>query len=93
MRGFIETEEVLRELEAQYGALKTVGVNISHIDGHNHVHLLPGICEAFEEIIPQNIWVRLPYESGADAVNPSGKIAVDIYNNAENLGIRITTIP
>ncbi len=50
------------ELFEQVGLLKDVGVDISHIDSHQHLHILPGIREITVEIARNfNIrWVRLP---------------------------------
>ncbi len=50
------------ELFEQAGLLKDSGVNISHIDSHQHLHILPGIGEIIVELARHfNIrWVRLP---------------------------------
>lgn len=42
----IDEEEVYREILAQYEVLEKEGVNVVHLDGHGHVHMLPIICRA-----------------------------------------------
>ena len=36
-------EDLEKEIELQILKIKNVGVNISHIDGHEHVHIIPSI--------------------------------------------------
>lgn len=40
--GHISLFELQKELEAQILKLQNFGINISHLDGHQHKHLLPG---------------------------------------------------
>lgn len=42
-------EDVRRELLAQYVKLSATGLSISHIDSHQHVHLLPKVFRLFHE--------------------------------------------
>jgi len=57
-------EEVLREFEAQVSALVAAGVPISHVDGHQHVHLFPGAARAAAAVARGRgiAWVRIPAE-------------------------------
>ena len=57
--GLVDKREARRELEAQWGAMKRLGLEPTHVDGHNHAHLCPGIAEAVLEAIPARTWVRL----------------------------------
>ena len=41
--GRIRPQEVLSEWGEQIGAIRAAGVVISHLDSHQHVHLLPGL--------------------------------------------------
>jgi hopanoid biosynthesis associated protein HpnK len=36
-------EEVEREWDAQIGKVKSAGIHLTHLDGHKHVHMLPGL--------------------------------------------------
>ena len=46
----IKVEDLMREMRAQYLALKNVGVSISHVDGHGHNHRLPQSIKALAEL-------------------------------------------
>lgn len=57
-------QEIKREAEAQIGMLAATGVPITHLDGHQHVHIFPAVIPPLIEAarkfrIP---WVRIPYE-------------------------------
>jgi len=41
--GRISLDEVERELDAQIARVVASGLRISHLDGHQHVHMVPGI--------------------------------------------------
>ncbi len=41
--GLVSRKEVLRELEAQIEAVRRAGVAVTHLDSHEHVHLVPGM--------------------------------------------------
>lgn len=43
LRSRVRTEEVRIEFEAQIGRVVDAGVRPTHLDGHHHVHLFPGI--------------------------------------------------
>jgi len=66
MRGDAELEEeVRREVEAQIQALRGAGIPVSHLDGHQHVHVFPAVVRAAvraagEHAIP---WFRIPEEA------------------------------
>lgn len=61
-------DEIRQELRAQAAVLRDAGIRLSHLDGHQHVHILPAalqtvVEEAKEHGIP---WIRIPEEE-ADA--------------------------
>ena len=64
MLGQIDLNEVALEFEAQICKIKAAGVPISHIDTHQHLHMLPGICKVAMGIAEKhNIpAMRIPYE-------------------------------
>jgi hopanoid biosynthesis associated protein HpnK len=41
----LEPEEVEKEWEAQIRKVRDAGVGVTHLDGHKHVHMLPGLFE------------------------------------------------
>jgi chitin disaccharide deacetylase len=55
----INMEEIYRELEAQVRRVVDAGIPVTHLDSHQHLHMLPGIFE---------ITVRLAREHGIHAV-------------------------
>lgn len=59
LRGQLRSADVERELWAQIDKVRASGIPITHLDGHKHVHMLPGIVE---------IVARLAKESGIPAV-------------------------
>jgi predicted glycoside hydrolase/deacetylase ChbG (UPF0249 family) len=60
-------EEVKRELEAQIRALEETGIRISHLDGHQHVHVFPAVARAAVEAAREHRipWFRIPEEAHA----------------------------
>jgi hopanoid biosynthesis associated protein HpnK len=59
VRGKIRLTDVEKELGAQIAKVRAAGVAPTHLDGHKHVHLLPGISR---------IVIRLAQEYGIKAV-------------------------
>lgn len=63
--GAIALDEVRRELDAQIRAVVARGTKVSHLDGHQHLHMVPGIRRIVGELarkyaIPS---IRYPRES------------------------------
>lgn len=50
LRGRISLPQVRLELDAQLHRMRAAGIAISHIDGHQHVHVLPGIAAVVAEL-------------------------------------------
>jgi hopanoid biosynthesis associated protein HpnK len=61
MRGLAEGE-VEKEWEAQIRKVRDAGVAVTHLDGHKHVHMLPGLFE---------IALRLAKQRGIGAIRVS----------------------
>ncbi len=57
-------QEVRAEIEAQILCLKDRGVPISHLDGHQHVHVFPAVVSAAAAAAKAHgiPWVRIPEE-------------------------------
>nr|WP_321509182.1 ChbG/HpnK family deacetylase [uncultured Hyphomonas sp.] len=49
-RGLINPEEVRLELDAQIARIRESGLAISHLDSHQHVHMLPGILKVAQDL-------------------------------------------
>jgi predicted glycoside hydrolase/deacetylase ChbG (UPF0249 family) len=64
LRGRISLPEVRRELGAQLTRVRDAGVAVSHIDGHQHVHVLPGIAAIVADLAEEHgvAAVRYPAE-------------------------------
>jgi predicted glycoside hydrolase/deacetylase ChbG (UPF0249 family) len=59
----LETE-IEHEIDAQITLLESSGIPLSHLDGHQHVHVFPAVLRAMlgaaqRHRIP---WIRIPYE-------------------------------
>ncbi len=65
--GRIKGSEIRKELEAQILKVKAAGIDISHIDSHQHLHMLPGIFQTVLDLAGKhNIKaVRIPREKPA----------------------------
>jgi len=46
----VPLEQVRRELEAQVGRIRDLGLKITHLDSHQHLHLLPGIARIVADV-------------------------------------------
>lgn len=49
LTGSLNTDELRREVEAQVEFVASRGIAVSHLDGHKHLHMLPGVREAVIE--------------------------------------------
>ena len=50
LRKRVSLEEARAELDAQIRRVRDAGVAIGHLDGHQHVHVLPGIARVVAEL-------------------------------------------
>jgi predicted glycoside hydrolase/deacetylase ChbG (UPF0249 family) len=50
LRGLVSMAEVHRELDAQIRRVHAAGIAINHLDGHQHVHVLPGVAQVVAEL-------------------------------------------
>ncbi|RKI05332.1 ChbG/HpnK family deacetylase [Corallococcus sp. AB038B] len=71
--GRVRREELERELSAQLFRARELGAKVDHLDGHQHLHLLPGVRSVVEGIaareglplrwpdaLPRVSWLRAP---------------------------------
>ena len=50
LRGLLDLAEVRKELDAQIRRVRDAGLAISHLDGHQHVHVLPGVAHVVADL-------------------------------------------
>lgn len=81
----LEIKEIIREFKAQLKIFNKLGRGPSHFDGHNHIHLLPGIREAFFEVVPAGSWVRFPYEKRDPSFAPNQEDPRYIWGDTDHL--------
>uniref|UniRef100_A0A8C0ZXA2 Carbohydrate deacetylase n=1 Tax=Castor canadensis TaxID=51338 RepID=A0A8C0ZXA2_CASCN len=65
--GDVALPQVREELEAQLSRFRELlGGAPTHVDGHQHVHVLPGVCQVFAEALQAHgvRFTRLPLEHG-----------------------------
>ena len=82
--GLLNKKEVEVEFRAQIKMFDRIGTP-THIDGHNHIHLLPGAGEVLPKVFPKGTMIRLPIESPHLGVDPKEFEVMEIYNNVESL--------
>jgi hopanoid biosynthesis associated protein HpnK len=49
----IDSADVFREAQAQFAKLRSVGIDLSHVDTHKHAHMFPGIFRPLLEAAKQ----------------------------------------
>jgi len=66
LTGRIDPHDVAEECRAQLARLRAVGVRVTHIDSHRHVHALPGVWAPVVAIARAHgvPFVRVPVERG-----------------------------
>jgi predicted glycoside hydrolase/deacetylase ChbG (UPF0249 family) len=64
LRGAIAIREVAREFEAQLARVLEQGMRVTHLDGHQHLHVLPGIRQEVAALAQRHgiPFVRRPRE-------------------------------
>ena len=63
LRRELRAEEIDRELRAQVARARELGAQPDHLDGHQHLHLLPGVCAIVTRISEdEGLPVRWPRE-------------------------------
>jgi predicted glycoside hydrolase/deacetylase ChbG (UPF0249 family) len=61
-------KEICKELSAQIMLIQDAGIQVDHLDGHQHVHILPAVVRAAAEAANAHgiSWVRIPEEPCPD---------------------------
>jgi hopanoid biosynthesis associated protein HpnK len=80
--------DVRRELDAQIRRVREAGLAITHLDGHQHVHVLPGIAQIVAELAAQHriAAVRYPVERVRGYMLRSAK---NLKRLAEQVALRL----
>ncbi|HKV07439.1 MAG TPA: ChbG/HpnK family deacetylase [Thermoanaerobaculia bacterium] len=65
--GKIRWNEVERELRAQIERLQGTGLRVVHANGHQHLHVLPGVFELVHKLADEHgiRWLRIPADPAA----------------------------
>jgi predicted glycoside hydrolase/deacetylase ChbG (UPF0249 family) len=63
IRGRVDQGEIARELRAQLKAAQKKGLKLTHLDGHQHVQVLPGVLGPVLALArEENLALRMPLE-------------------------------
>jgi predicted glycoside hydrolase/deacetylase ChbG (UPF0249 family) len=67
-----------RELRAQIEKVLATGLTITHLNGHQHLHVLPRIFEVVKKLAGEYLidYVRIVNESGGQAILPVRKVSM-----------------
>ena len=65
-----DKDEVEKEIEAQILKVLSSGLKITHINGHNHIHIFPKIVDAVIKLAMKYRinYIRLPYEEKSSTI-------------------------
>lgn len=87
LAGALDEKEAQREIEAQWNlAVKLLGRSPTHLDGHNHAHLFPGVARALAQCLPERLWVRQVKPTPRDQSPESGtQASEDPYSDPASL--------
>jgi chitin disaccharide deacetylase len=69
-------KEIRKELSAQISLIQDAGIPVDHLDGHQHVHILPAVVRAAAEAADAHgiSWVRIPEEPCPDFGERSAQV-------------------
>jgi predicted glycoside hydrolase/deacetylase ChbG (UPF0249 family) len=68
--GIIQPEDIKREISAQIKQLKEWDITITHIDSHQHIHVLPPIFKILLECAKENNIQKIRYPYQCTSANP-----------------------
>lgn len=72
----ISLNEAGIELQSQIDKfIELCGRRPTHVDGHMHVHVLPGLCDIFAQVLSKNNikWTRVPKEENLEKLFDNGR--------------------
>nr|XP_017497257.1 carbohydrate deacetylase isoform X2 [Manis javanica] len=96
--GDVALPQVREELESQLSRFRELlGRDPTHVDGHQHVHVLPGVCQVFAEALqayrvrftrlPMErgvggcVWLEAPARAFASSVERDAQAAVGLFSH------------
>lgn len=78
LAGRVDPDDVTRECRAQLDRLRTNGIVVSHLDGHRHAHVLPGVWSGVTAVgRGEGLPVRRPVEPIRRG-RPAAKLALQM---------------
>jgi chitin disaccharide deacetylase len=51
LTGGVDERDLAKECRAQIARARAAGVDLTHLDGHHHVHLAPGLCGVVRHVV------------------------------------------
>ncbi len=67
--GMISTEDIKSEFDAQIKRLRKWGIETTHIDSHQHIHVHPKILKVLVDIAKENKIEKIRYPSQKKSIN------------------------
>ena len=90
LSGRINLDDVEREFRAQFHKAHAAGLTISHLDSHQHLHVLPSILRIVVKLAEENniIAVRYPHERALSYL--SGLFSRRLFRTMERMALSLT---
>jgi chitin disaccharide deacetylase len=88
--GKVDPDDLRREFTAQFERVQSLGIPITHLDTHQHLHLWPIVREVVLELAGALgvAAVRVPYGSGGRVIAlGTDRLAVALEHRADEIGI------
>lgn len=78
--GRVKRDEVERELRAQIERVLATGLAVRHLNGHQHLQVLPGLFDMVLRLAEEYRigWVRVPYDPAISHAAPARRISLSI---------------
>jgi chitin disaccharide deacetylase len=90
LKNEINYKEIRSELDAQFAALRDLGVRLSHCDSHQHIHLLPKISDLVLDLCREHGIKRIRIVNEAPSPGALMRIIPLVAMNLFSQGIRKT---
>ena len=90
LAGRVDPDDLRREFAAQFERVRDLGIPITHLDTHQHLHLWPIVREVVLELAGAEgvTAVRVPYGSGGPVIAlGTDRLAVALEHRADEIGI------
>jgi predicted glycoside hydrolase/deacetylase ChbG (UPF0249 family) len=90
LAGKVDPDDLRREFTAQFERVQEIGVPITHLDTHQHLHLWPIVREVVLALAAERriAAVRVPYGSGGPVLAlGTDRLAVALEHRADEIGV------